>query len=268
MEGVTITFPGRSVMTSWSQDLNFNKMVAAIDMFLCYFPMSSESDLRIGTLGSRYKDCSAFLSVGLLTKTLGMKKESQLLNWIFTEGLAAEFKQMMKRDQECMKVHSYFPYQADFGLVRRSYYSATKNPQLFFLLHAVGTLLQSTRSKNAVMISEDNIVNNSTSAKWIAYIFAKNVELRKMFMKKGSDQRPKAQRKVLPLPTGMPRSKDAIEWFIYMRGCNFELPLPVVEFINHAKSLIGEVRPKTVGEHVKLYFSLSDVSSLCLSPIS
>ncbi|KAJ8674365.1 hypothetical protein QAD02_005627 [Eretmocerus hayati] len=196
-------------------EIPYSQFVAAGEAYYRTLPDSIGKTIRKSTLHHwkaavslaldiipfQYKDCLAFLSVGLVTKTLGMKKESSLLDWIFTEGLAAEFKQMMKRDQECMKVHSYFPYQADLGLVRRSYYSATKNPQLFFLLHAVGTLLQSTRSKNAVMISDENIVNNSTSAKWIAYIFAKNVELRKMFMEKGSDEGPKAQTKVLPLPS-------------------------------------------------------------------
>ncbi|KAJ8686972.1 hypothetical protein QAD02_022766 [Eretmocerus hayati] len=117
MGGKPITFPGRNVMCSCSQDINFNKLVADLDMFWCYFPKSSDEDLRIGTLGSRFKNCTAFLSMGLMAKTLGLKSKAQLIDWIFTDGI------WKKLD----KSHMYVEGQVVFAGQRLVPYFKTRN---------------------------------------------------------------------------------------------------------------------------------------------
>ena len=87
---------------------------------------------------------------------------------------------MMKETEEVTQADSYFPYLSDMKLVQKTYYSAAKNPHMYFVIHAVGTLLQSARSKNAKHLSDHNIINNVFNAKVIAYASANSVSMKKV----------------------------------------------------------------------------------------
>lgn len=151
------------------------KMVAAIDMFFTKFPDHELNALRVCTLRSRFRDCTALLSIGYFASLVSLEHESDTLDWFLTEKQADEAVQMMDRKQELTKEDSYFPYQSDMRLVKKTYYSAAKNPHIYFVLHAAGTLLNSSRSKNAKYLSDHNIVNNVVNAKIIAYAFSKSI---------------------------------------------------------------------------------------------
>ena len=158
-------FPPKTLYETWILDESYNKMIAAVDMFFHRFPSNQDSSMRICTLRSRYKDCSGLLSIGYICNLLNLSQESKILDWIFTEKLSDEMEQMLKIEEEITGENSYFPYQSDLKLVQKTYYFATKNPHTYFVIHAVGTLLNSTRSKHAKFLSDHNVINNVFNAK-------------------------------------------------------------------------------------------------------
>nr|QMP82261.1 nucleocapsid protein [Hymenopteran rhabdo-related virus OKIAV8] len=251
------SFPSKSMYEGWDLDDNYLKMVAAIDMTLYNFPNHPHASLRLCTLGSRFKDCAALLSVGFLANFVGMKSESLILDWLFTEKLADEICQMMREGQEYVKEDSYFPYQSDLRLVKKTYYSASKNPHIYFLIHAVGTLLGSMRSQNARMLCTSNLPANIVNAKVMAYAFQKNVVMTKAFI--SSDAPVPDDEDVIPtgddLPGGgLPLSTNGSEWFEVIHALKFQLPEEIDEFIAVAKSKITDPRADSIGKYVKDHF--------------
>ncbi|KAJ8667423.1 hypothetical protein QAD02_009086 [Eretmocerus hayati] len=121
---------------------------------------------------------------------------------------------------------------ADFNLVNKSYYAASYNPQLHFLIHCVGTLLLSERSKNAHSFVDKNLTNISSNAKLMAYAFANTINLRQVF-KKGSGG------EVADAPENVVLDK----------------------WLNQQIEKIGEVRPNTIGEYVARAFK-SEIRTL------
>ncbi|CAH0730444.1 unnamed protein product, partial [Brenthis ino] len=71
--GRGISFHGaRNIYSSWLSDLHFVKMVAAMDMFLYRFNNHAAAILRMGTLGSRFRDCAGLLSFGYAMNILNV----------------------------------------------------------------------------------------------------------------------------------------------------------------------------------------------------
>lgn len=138
----------------WGNHSEYNKIVASVDMFFQKFPEHKLSNLRISTTGSRYRDCAALVSYGYLTELFGMPRLTELLEWIFFDGIGNEVDLMIDSDEEIDQDDSYFPYQIDLGLVKRSGYSASYNPLSFELVHLTGALLRSPRSNNARHITD------------------------------------------------------------------------------------------------------------------
>lgn len=115
---------------SWGVNKQYNMLVAATDMFFSKFPNHAYANLRIGTTGSRYRDCSALLSYGYITELIGHQDMENFLYWIFVPAVGAEIDEMMSGEEEIEKMDSYFPYQMDMGLVQKSKYSAAANKML------------------------------------------------------------------------------------------------------------------------------------------
>lgn len=107
------------------------KMVAAVDMFFNKFPDHEYNALKVCTLRSRFRDCTALLSIGYFSSLVSLEHESDALDWFLTEKQADEAVQMMNPDQELTQEDSYFPYQSDFRLVKKTYYSSAKNIMYF-----------------------------------------------------------------------------------------------------------------------------------------
>ena len=61
----------KSNYNDWCRDVEFCKLVSALDMFLVEFPGHELAPCRINTLPSRYKDCSTLRSLILIGKSLG-----------------------------------------------------------------------------------------------------------------------------------------------------------------------------------------------------
>ncbi|APG78719.1 putative nucleoprotein [Hubei dimarhabdovirus virus 2] len=247
------TFPPPSLYDTWPLDEGYAKMIAAIDMFYSKFPARPGSILRICTLRSRFKDCASLLSVGYISDLLNLTNESAFLDWIWTEKIASEMIRMLHPNEEVVKNDSYFPYQTDFRLVNKTYYSASKNPQIYFLIHAVGTLLSSTRSKNAKFLSDSNIVNNIQCAKIMAYAFSTIFTMSKAFTADGKPVETDSGEGEETIASA-PETTSGRDWFIYMSTMNFQLTKPMIEFVERAKRSLGETRADTIGDYVKNNF--------------
>ena len=172
-------FPPKTLYETWILDESYTKMLAAIDMFLNKFPSHADSCMRICTLRSRFKEYSALLSIGYICNLLSLDEECKVVDWLYTEKLAFEMILMLKDTQEILEAYSYFPYQSNLKVVQKSFYSASKTPHSYFVFHSVGTLLQSTKSKNAKHMSGHNILNNINNAKLMAYAFSSSIKLEK-----------------------------------------------------------------------------------------
>ena len=90
-------------------------------MYFCKFPKHDRSYLRVCTINSRYRDCDALMSLGYIKNLLNMKDEADILDWVYTNQMADEIFNMVQAKEEYNVTDSYFPYQADMGLVNKTY---------------------------------------------------------------------------------------------------------------------------------------------------
>lgn len=68
--------------------------------------------MRVGTTGSRFRDCAGLMSYGYLLALLNMGNVSSLLEWVFVETIAKDINRMMQEDEKLDTQFSYFPYQS------------------------------------------------------------------------------------------------------------------------------------------------------------
>lgn len=253
MDASIPALPPSAMYDNWILDESYRKMVAAIDMFLFKFPNHECAAFRMCTIRSRFKDCAGLLSLGFMSSLLNLETDSVFLNWVFTEKIAEELIKMMIKGNEITNPGSYFPYQSDMGVVKKTYYSTTVNPHTYFVIHAAVTLLSSNRAKNARHLTEYNVTNNVVNAKIIAYASASCFSLTKAFLERDTtlpdeidleDEEPELS----------PSVANGLAWFVFMRSRKFKTTKKMDEFVNKAKAAIGEVRAGTIGEYVKQHF--------------
>ena len=138
---------------SWLSNPSYNATIAVIDMFLYRYPSHKFSSLRVGTLNSRYKDCSCFGTWESSQRLLDLDSK-HLAGYTFSPGVAREFRAITKAGEELEDPFSYMPYFKDLGLSEKSPYSTTQNPQFHFFLHSTGSLIGLRRSLNARMVRQ------------------------------------------------------------------------------------------------------------------
>ena len=97
------------------------------------------------------------------------------------------------------------------NLVQKTFYSTSKNPHTYFVIHAVGTLLKSTRSKHAKHLSDRNILNNVYNAKLMAYAFSNSVKLQKTFKIEGQNIEVEYTSEMID-DGDEPRVQDGLAW--------------------------------------------------------
>lgn len=158
--------------------IDYKKIIAAIDCFFHKYPDLEMAYLRIGTLPSRYKGLSALSSLGLIAHSLGLTIE-QLGLFIFTDPIAEDYKRLGREGQEIEDLDGYFPYQSDFGLVKKSAYSVAVNPTLYLWLHTIGCMLGLPRSYNAKMpLNPCDILSTINTAVATALLLGRGGDLR------------------------------------------------------------------------------------------
>ncbi|UNP42107.1 nucleoprotein [Porcine ephemerovirus 1] len=242
---------------AWVANADFNKMIAGIDMFFNKFKTNEWAFLRFGTIPARYKDCAALMSIGHLCDVTGLDLED-VLDWIFVGTIATEIVNMMTEGNEVDNPYSYMPYMMELGLSMKSPYSSSMAPGLYTLVHMVGCLLYSDRSKNARMISDRNLVNIKMNAEVLAFVRAKKGDLVKAFVKENEKNRlEKDSDNIEPTEldlTSLPSSHDPMDWFAYLESVDFNLPDEIKLHTKSESRKITNTRAGTIGHHIATTF--------------
>lgn len=169
--------------SNWINNAEFRKLVAAVDMFFFHFEHHQWSVLRLGTTGSRFRDCASLLSYSHALKMIGATRPVELLRWIFCDSLADEAARifLLSPNEEYDVQESYFPYQIDFGICMRSAYSARLNPAIHFFCNIIGIMYSAERSLNSRMILEQNITEVLLNAQLVGYVFGTRANVNMAF---------------------------------------------------------------------------------------
>nr|APG78745.1 putative nucleoprotein [Wuhan House Fly Virus 1] len=171
--------------TAWCQCPVFKKLVAAIDMFFYRFPDHEWSFVRIGTISSRYKDCTSLLSVAHISRLLGLPHPAELWIWITNLTLHHEMKRMFNNEDEFHDPYSYFPYQIEMGLTKKSLYSTRENPGIHAFCHIIGLYYQNARSMKARWMLEDDVNPILFNAHLVGFAFTRGKWADKFWAVKG-----------------------------------------------------------------------------------
>ncbi|ATG83558.1 nucleoprotein [Ohlsdorf virus] len=150
------------------------KMMAAIDMYLNEFPYHQYASARIGTIVTRFKDCSVLVATKTITEALGLTFDT-FAEWIWTARCANQFVNVIKGGEEMDNQRSYSMYFMDFGLSPKSPYSATVNADLHLFYHTIGVSSGLERSRNARYIGNpehNNIINNAMVIHYVLGTFS------------------------------------------------------------------------------------------------
>lgn len=234
---------------------NYLRVVAAVDMFFYRFKDSEKANVRVSTLTSRFKDCAALSTFAHVASFTGLTLNG-VLDWVFTETVAAEVEKMMKPGQEIDQDTSYMPYLKDMGLSKVSPYSATKNPGFHAWGQSACALMGSIRSQNALRASEDNWINLKLNAEIMAFALGTSAELVKAFdvggntAGQGVDDE-EDEELDLEENAGMPKGRDAMEWFVFMSEREFKLTGEMKEGLRKMAGNIKNPRPGTIGDLLK-----------------
>ncbi|KFB35996.1 nucleoprotein N [Anopheles sinensis] len=143
-------------IAGWYSDLKYHnrtykRLVAALDMFFVRFPDHPSSKLRVGTSPARYKDCSAIETLHHFRSLMGIPVQ-QVADWVWHEEANCEAQALLAPKNETEVAHSYAPYFSFFKLGGDTSMSTVDlNASFELFAHTVGTVLGSTRSKNARM---------------------------------------------------------------------------------------------------------------------
>lgn len=262
--GKGMTFHGATgIYGGWANDRGFLKMVAAYDMFLHYFRDHEESILRLGTLGSRYRDCAGMLTYGYAMKILNIGSD-ELMDWIFVQTMAIEMARISTAGQESGNKFSYFPYQSDLGLVNKCAYYSNANPYLFHWIHIIGSLIGHRRSCNARFTFEGSYADIGLNAVLVTWVFARGGELAPYDAAgqdygtalEVADTEEDEDDLVVALDQTWTETQGRVPrtWFALLKTGGFRVPGVVNRVIARQRGKIGEVRDQSVGEYVKNKF--------------
>ncbi|AJR28517.1 nucleoprotein [Mosqueiro virus] len=251
----------KGVYKSWLNNKNYTKIVAGFDMFFCKFPKHDAAFLRFGTVTSRFRDCAALMALNHLRTTAKMEGD-EIFGWMFLQQLEDEAYMLMKEDEELDKVDSYTPYMMDMGLSLKSPYSATACPSIYTWCHFIGSWLVSTRSRNARMISDAGIAELRSNAAIVAFVYSKNYNYQIRFTDKDDiidgtnpindmdDEYDSSDESSMMSISALPKSRDPLEWFCYLKGMQFQTPREIQIFITLEAQKMHNMRAGSIGKHL------------------
>lgn len=260
--GKGISFHGaRTVYASWLSDRDFLKLVAAYDMFLYKFKDHPDAIFRMGTLGSRFRDCAGLLSMGFAMSILNIDA-GDLMDWVFVRTMGNEVLRITTPGQESGKIDSYFPYQADLGLVTKSAYTSNANPYLFTWIHIIGSLIGHKRSQHARFIFEGSYADIGLNAVLVTWVFARGGDLTPQFDAAGRDHgadievggdENDADGDASP-DDGLwmdTQGRNPQTWYALLKTGGFKIPNVVKRAIKRQRDKIKDAREQTVGLYCK-----------------
>lgn len=243
------------IYSSWASDKGYNTIAAAYDMFFHRFPNHPHANMRIGTIGTRFRDCSALLSYGYLSNLLGMEKLTDVMDWVFVEQIGTDIDRMMTSQDELIDQFSYFPYHVDMGLVMKSAYSASANPHFFEWVHTVGTYMKSQRSMNAAHVCESRLTDITSNAACVAYAYSSNALFTKVYTETGEplamieDDDDETGEDLNPYDEVLKR-RDPTSWCTMLQSMDGKIPIPVKNHIKKIIECIVDPRSGTIAENL------------------
>lgn len=181
------------------------------------------------------------------------------MDWVFTPAIGDEIVNMTQEGEGSCIIYSYFPYQADFGLVERSAYSSVANPNFFHWVHILGALLGHRRSQLAKFTFEGCLSDIGLNAAVMAWVFDIGTELAPQFSATGIDYGKEIiletedsslthlDEQVWTEMTGrLPRS-----WYTVLKTNGYKLPNIVQKRLDSMQKRIQDPREGTIGQYVK-----------------
>lgn len=142
-------------LTPFYSDEEIIKCLAGLDMFLNKFIKNPYARARVGTIVTRYRDCSALLTLSFITDMVGFGA-IDFSRWLFVPELSNQYNRIMMCGQDVSNEFSYMPYMTCMKLSEKSPYSATVNSAMHLFAHAIGSAMMLTRSINAAFIPCNN----------------------------------------------------------------------------------------------------------------
>ncbi|AJG39156.1 nucleocapsid [Wuhan Fly Virus 2] len=243
---------------SWVTDQSFRVLVAAIDMFFFKFEKNIWAPLRVSTTSSRFRDCAALVSYGMIAGVMGLKKQGELALWMFTSSLAEELKQMFSTNEEFDIEESYFPYQMDFGLTPRSPYSSRMNPCIYFFSHVIGVLQGEKRSQNARMTIQKDVIGVLHNARLVGYVFMSRSGRAIQFIPDDANaaavlnQAQPTDNASEELSMDMePSNRSPTDWFTYYDNSDGQPNNKMIAVFRSVMSTLINQRQDTIGEFLR-----------------
>lgn len=195
-------------------DPDIKKLCAALDMFLNKTNLPYYSILRLATIASRFKDCTALMALHRLRNLLGLPI-SKCVGYFMTTVLLRDLISLMKSEEEIDKEDSYLPYSSDFGLFIKSPYSAANRPNITLFVHAIGAFLREEWSLNAIHPTNATVMPVLQNAAYVIAALNLSIKLTQQVYKEKRERRgdKKEGPKESESPySEYPSSSDADEW--------------------------------------------------------
>ncbi|YP_010229214.1 nucleoprotein [Almendravirus balsa] len=155
--------------SAWIIDPDYRKICAAYDMFLKKFPEHQYSILRMCVQGARLKDCSLLSDIIFAKKLLGVD-ESAFLNYAVDGSVSHELVNYLNYLEDDTPLNGYFFYLKELGIIGKSPFSTTQNPNTHNWIHMMGALLGEDRSINSRIVSgqKTQVMNLAISCAYLA----------------------------------------------------------------------------------------------------
>lgn len=236
---------------NWVNSSDYRKIVACIDWFFFIHERHPWANIRVATIGSRYRDCAALTSLLHATRILGLKDIADFIDWTSNYTISVEMSAMLCQEEEDGIINSYFPYKFDFGLVTRSAFSARINPAVHSLCHILGAMFGNVRSLNAKFFLEEDVPGVIFNAQWVGcVVFKTSIQQRRAFVPMdGSLEEMRERTRVIREAideeeieaehdaTREPLSTDINDWFMFMESNQWKLTRRMTTLEHHVQKL-------------------------------
>ncbi|QNM37833.1 putative nucleoprotein [Thrips tabaci associated dimarhabdovirus 1] len=270
-----------TILTSyakWAADMNYKKIVAAVDMFLSKYSTHSLALFRVATLVSRYNQCSALSSCLYLWGLCGADV-NKMIGFVWVEDVVKEIVRLYKPEEEFSEIDSYLPYGSFFGLVNRSAYSAACNPKFTVFVHSIGSFLLNPRSLNAYFDTSATAQQILMNAIIVAYMIfhtstfsitahdsnaprarvsavnksmlEAHLETEELEPMENETQEDFARRSLQHAARKIPTSQDFLDWLACIGAHQGELPPKISAWAKSQANKITQPRNGTMGSHIK-----------------
>lgn len=235
-----------TVFAQWISSTNYVKMCAFVDMYLAEFPRHPYAKARFGTICTRYKDCTALLTIPFILGALGIKL-SRLAVWIWVPEAREQFLRLTKEGEEINDTRSYALYFIELGLSNKSPYSSTLNNTVHMLFHLVGAGRASKRSIHAKVIGTPDYETCAANAAIILFAHGASTNMQATFMPDGTAIKDEDEPLYKPENKPYPQTRDPIKWTMFMHKLKFQVDefflLPAL----NVWAKLAETRPETIG---------------------